>query len=103
MLTPPAPLAVIRDLLGIVRLLWQGRAEAGASVPELDGIRKIGESLGVAVDLATKSGKGTMGERSALQRAEDALTQLSICIADQGVSVLLAAAEGRLRVARRQR
>jgi hypothetical protein len=101
--TPPAPLPVIRDLLGIVRLLWRARAEAGASVAELDAIRAIGESLGVAVDLATKSGRGTMGERAALQRADEALVQLSIYIADQGVSVLLAAAEGRLRVARRGR
>jgi hypothetical protein len=97
---PPAPAQVIRDLLGIVRLLWRARAEAGASVAELDAIRVIGESLSLGLDLA-KSGPRTLGGRAALQRADEAVLHLGIYIGEQSVSGLLSAAEGRLLAARR--
>lgn len=89
-------------MLGIVRLLWPARADANANVAELDAIRAIGESLSLALDPA-KSGKGTMGESAALQRADEALRHLGMYVAAENTSALLTAAEGRLRVARRSR
>jgi hypothetical protein len=63
----------IRDVLGLVRLLYATRVADGVGV---DGLVPIGKDLRVALDLA-KYEEGSLGHRASLDRAERALDALA--------------------------
>lgn len=76
------PLGAVRDLLGIARALY--RAElAGAGDPvRLEELRRVGEHLKTALELATKVGPGTLGHSAAWSHAEQAVEALGALVAD---------------------
>jgi hypothetical protein len=53
---------------------------SGAGPIELEELRAIGESLNVALGLATKTKPNTMGHRTAWVRAEEATRQLGALV-----------------------
>ncbi|MFO0619671.1 MAG: hypothetical protein U0414_44215 [Polyangiaceae bacterium] len=90
----PLPLREVRDLLGIVRAMY--RAESASTHPsstKLARLKKIGESLTTALELASASTPGTVGHRAAWQHADDALEGLGreITLLESLEPVLIAA------------
>ncbi len=72
----PFPFEAVRDLLGILRAMYAAtRARAGAE-RQLASIRRIGDELRAAVDLALEHEPGTLGHARAWQRAEHATAEL---------------------------
>jgi hypothetical protein len=76
----PIPIHALRDLLGLVRVLYADWCASGAGPIELEELRAIGESLNVALGLAAKTQPNTMGHRTAWARAEDATRQLGALV-----------------------
>lgn len=71
------PIREVRDLLGIVRAMY--RAETVSTHPsstKLARLKRIGEGLTTALELASASSPGTVGHRAAWQHADEALTAL---------------------------
>lgn len=66
----PLPVDAIRDLLGIVRSIYEAEKRSGATKAELEKIARVGRLLKNALDLST-SVPGTMGHRSAWAQAEE--------------------------------
>jgi hypothetical protein len=71
----PLRLSAVRDLLGIVRVIYAIARERGARQAELDQLARIGRRLAQALELAT-SGTNTVGERAAWEHAEKACQEL---------------------------
>lgn len=73
----PFPAREVRDLLGIVRAMWRAeKASAHPSAPRLARLKRIGESLTTALELAAASPADGVGERAAWQHAEEACAAL---------------------------
>lgn len=68
----PFPFEAVRDLLGLIRGIFAARKTAGAQKRELDRTAAVGESLRMALELATESSPNTVGMRAAWSRAEGA-------------------------------
>ena len=66
----PLPVEAIRDLLGIVRAVYEAEKRGGASKALLARIERVGRLLHNAVALAG-SAPGTMGHRAAWEQAEE--------------------------------
>ncbi len=88
----PFPVEGARDLLGLVRGMY--RATPGSEVLKRERLRRIGESLKVAIELAEDCAPGTMGQRSAWKRAQEALLELAslMQITDRAAPIVEAAA-----------
>lgn len=89
----PFPRAVVRDLLGIVRVLY--RAEA-SKVPvdrgRVEQLRQMGELYRLALEMGTKYEPDTMAGRAAVVKAERATTLLGEFVASSDELVVLAVA-----------
>ena len=79
----PLPLSALRDLLGLVRVLYADWKKNRVGPVELEELRAIGDSLRIAYDLAAKNQANTMGHRAAWSRAEAATAQLGRLIGGQ--------------------
>lgn len=66
----PFPLAAVRDLLGIVRVMYLHAKDRDPG--RAARLRRIGESLAIAVDLGARCATGTGGHAAAWKRAEEA-------------------------------
>ncbi len=66
----PLPIEAIRDLLGIVRAVYEAEKRGGASKAELARIERVGRLLHNAVALAA-SAPGSVGHRAAWEQAEE--------------------------------
>jgi hypothetical protein len=81
----PFPNKLVRDLLGLVRLLY--RAEQNVDMPESYGrlgrLEEAGRALREALELAKKSAPGTVGRRAAWSWAEKGVAVLSKAVRDQ--------------------
>jgi hypothetical protein len=76
----PIPIRALRDLLGLVRVMYADWSTSGAGPIELEELRGIGESLHIALSLAAKTKPNTMGHRTAWARAEEATRQLGTLV-----------------------
>ena len=76
----PVPLRALRDLLGLVRVMYADWSTSGAGPIELEELRAIGESLNLALSLAARTKPNTMGHRTAWARAEEATRQLGVLV-----------------------
>ncbi len=78
MASPPSPTAdVIRDALGLVRLLYAARRTREATLPPgSDPLVSIGRELAAALDLA-RCEEGSLGHRAARSRAARTLALLA--------------------------
>jgi hypothetical protein len=93
----PFPLAVVRDLLGIVRALY--RAERLATPPDrrtLEALEQIGQELRMALDLG-KNQPGSMGYRAAWSWSEQATAKLGALVADLLIAPAVKATAAKLR------
>jgi hypothetical protein len=79
-LNGPIPIRALRDLLGLVRVVYADWCASGAGPIELEELRAIGEGLSLAFDLASKSKPNTPAHRTAWARAEEATAQLGALI-----------------------
>ena len=70
----------MRDLLGLVRVMYADWCASGAGPIELEELRAIGESLNVALGMALKTKPNTVGHRGAWLRAEEATRQLAALV-----------------------
>jgi hypothetical protein len=81
----PFPKTVVRDLLGLVRLLY--RAEQSVDVPESYGrlgrLEEAGRAFREALTLAAKTERGTMGHRAAWSWAEKGVHILAELVREQ--------------------
>lgn len=76
----PVPIHALRDLLGLVRVMYADWCASGAGPVELEELRAIGDSLHIALNLACKTKPNTMGQRTAWARAEEATRQLGALV-----------------------
>ena len=81
----PFPKTAVRDLLGLVRLLY--RAEQAVDVPESYGrlgrLEEAGRAFREALELAGKNQPGTMGRRAAWSWAEKGVHILAEIVSGQ--------------------
>lgn len=80
MLSPrrdPFPFEAVRDLLGILRAMYAAARARGGAERQLAAIRRVGDDLRAAVDLALEHEPGTLGHAAAWQRAERATAALA--------------------------
>lgn len=75
----PFPFGAVSDLLGITRALY--RASAGDAARR-ERLEVIGQQLKQALELAKKSGAGTLGRRAAWNWAEQGTAALGELVAD---------------------
>lgn len=75
----PFPFEPVRDLLGITRALY--RAADGEPRRQAE-LQRIGLGLREALELARRSGEGTLGRRAAWTKAERATKALGALVAD---------------------
>lgn len=68
----PFPATAVRDLVGIVRAMYVAAKLGGAGKNDLARIEKVGRDLADALELAQRSGPGTIGHSAAWKKAEDA-------------------------------
>jgi hypothetical protein len=76
----PIPLRALRDLLGLVRVMYADAVQSHASPILLEELRGIGESLRIALDMAAKTQPNTVGHRAAWNRAEQATKELGALV-----------------------
>jgi len=76
----PIPLRALRDLLGLVRVMYADGVQSHASPVLLEELRNIGESLRIALDMASKTEPNTVGHRAAWSRAEQATKELGALV-----------------------
>lgn len=99
MLPLPFPREVVRDLLGITRVLY--RAEVAKPDPDpsrLARLTDIGRQYRHALDMGRKFGPDTMGGRGAISWAEKATEGLCAYVTDcEPLAVAVAASAARLR------
>ena len=74
------PLRALRDLLGLVRVMYADAVASHASPLYLEELRAIGENLHAALDMARKTKPNTMGHRAAWARAEQATKELGALV-----------------------
>jgi hypothetical protein len=72
----PFPFEAVRDLLGILRAMYAAARARNAGERQLAAIRRIGDELRAAVDLALEHEPHTLGHAAAWQRAEHAASEL---------------------------
>jgi hypothetical protein len=84
-------------MLGLVRAMW--RATPGTEPLKRQRLHRIGESLKIAIDLAIDCAPGTMGQRAAWQRAEEAVRELGALVelTDRAAPIISAAAAAAMR------
>jgi hypothetical protein len=70
----------LRDLLGLVRVMYADWSASGAGPIELEELRAIGEGLKSALELAARTEPNTRGHYAAWQRAEEATRQLGVLV-----------------------
>jgi hypothetical protein len=75
----PFPFGAVSDLLGIARALYRASADDAARRERLE---VIGHQLKQALELARKSGAGTLGRRAAWNWAEQGTAGLGELVAD---------------------
>ncbi len=93
----PFPFEAVRDLLGIVRALYQAEKQRGAGRAEIARIARIGKQLSDAIDLAVSTKEGTVGHRAAWKHAEEATRALGDVVdALTPAEPIFAAARGRV-------
>jgi hypothetical protein len=68
----PFPATAVRDLVGIVRAMYVAAKLGGAGKNDLARIERVGRDLADALELAQRSGPGTIGHSAAWKKAEDA-------------------------------
>lgn len=68
----PFPATAVRDLVGIVRAMYVAAKLGGAGKNDLARIERVGRDLADALELADRSGPGTIGHSAAWKKAEDA-------------------------------
>lgn len=68
---PPFPREAVRDLLGLVRAMWEAARAGGASSRRLGRIEAVGRQLQRALKLAERG-----QEEQALRLAEDAAARV---------------------------
>jgi hypothetical protein len=96
----PFPFEAVRDLLGILRALYASLRAQGDR-RRLNHIRRIGQELRTAVDLALEYEPGTMGHAAAWQRAESATRELGDLVdCTTPIEPALQAAAARIRPTR---
>jgi len=76
----PFPFEAVRDLLGILRSMYAAARGRGAGERQLAAIRRVGDELRTAVDLALEHEPGTLGHAAAWQRAEHATSELGTLV-----------------------
>jgi hypothetical protein len=74
---PGFPFEAVRDLLGVVRAIYVAAKEGGAGRKELARIARVGQELGLALDLAGSSRQGASGEAAAWKHVEGAMLEVS--------------------------
>lgn len=72
----PFPFTPVRDLLGLVRVIYAAAKTGGAGMVHLARIEKIGTDLKIAIELAAESSPGTVGHRAAWAKAEGATARV---------------------------
>lgn len=72
----PIPLRALRDLLGLVRVLYADWSASGAGPIELEELRGIGETLSRSLSLARRSRPSSPSHREAWDLAERATAEL---------------------------
>ena len=104
MLSPrrdPFPFEAVRDLLGILRAMYAAARARGRAERQLAAIRRVGDDLRAAVDLALEHEPGTLGHAAAWQRAERATSALADLVdCTTPLEPTLSAAARRIRLAR---
>jgi len=73
----PFPFEAVRDLLGIVRALYASEKTQHAGARRLAALRRVGQDLRAAVDLALEYEPLTLGHAAAWHRAEQATRALA--------------------------
>jgi hypothetical protein len=79
----PFPLAAASAVVHPLRALYRDERSAGASSERLAHIAEVGKRLAEAIDLARRGGPGSLGERAAWRRAEDATGEACAMLGDR--------------------
>jgi hypothetical protein len=91
------PLAPVRDLLGIVRVLYRGeQANPEADERTLAALQQIGVELGRALDLG-KNEPDTMGFRAAWNWVDQATFKLNELVAERSMVAAINATLARIK------
>ena len=92
------PREVVRDLLGIARILWASRKAEGAPDEELKALAEAGQAFATALSLAHCAAE-TIGGRAAWSWAETGLRLLGEALGsgDAMASEMVASWGGRLK------
>lgn len=91
------PVGAARDLLGIARALYRSE-QAGAGDPvRLEELRRVGEKLRTAIDLASRTEPGTLGHSASWSHAEQATASLGELVGDAKLSEAISATAERVR------
>jgi hypothetical protein len=97
----PFPFEAVRDLLGILRAMYAAARARDAGARELASIRRVGNELRTAIDLALEHAPQTLGHAAAWDRAENATRDLGKLIdSTTPLEPMLGAAARRIRRAR---
>lgn len=72
----PFPFETVRDLLGILRMLYVATQRDGHHERRLEAIARVGRELTKASTLARRHAPGSLGFTAAWERAEAALLEL---------------------------
>jgi len=94
----PFPFETVRDLLGILRMLYAATQREGRNARRLDAIARVGRELTKATDLARRHAPGSLGFTAAWERAEAATLALGELVdATTPLEPTLRAATDRIR------
>lgn len=94
----PFPFETVRDLLGILRMLYAATQREGQHERRLDGIARVGRELTKASELARRHAPGSLGFTAAWERAEAAVLALGELVdASTPLEPTLRAAGDRIR------
>src|SRR5690606_9579101 len=72
----PFPFETVRDLLGILRVMYAVTRQQDGGERSLQRIAQLGRELRVAIELAGRHPPGSLGFTAAWERAESAVQQL---------------------------
>lgn len=99
MLALPFPKEAVRDLLGITRALYRAEVARDPSrAGRLERLLEIGKQYRLALDMGTKCGPDTIGNRAARGWAEKATLALGEYVAkSEMMAPAVAASAARLR------
>ena len=94
----PFPFETVRDLLGILRMLYAATQRQGRHERRLAAIARVGRELSKASDLARRHAPGSLGFTAAWERAEAAVLELGELVdATTPLEPTLRAASDRIR------